>query len=528
MSDDYERLPTEGGHLVYEANGETLQRFLDDESHVSIIRGPIRSGTSSACCMKIYKYALGQPLVGGKRRSRWAIVRDSYPNLRSTTAKTWLKWFPDGVYGRFYYDRPFRHEIRVGELELDVLFLSLDSDDDIKKLRSNEFTGLWFNELEYSSKAIFDEAESRSGQWPSVSDGGCTWGGVIADMNAPAEDHWVPQMMGEVPVPDGAENALILKRGKPAGWSYMVQPPALLEIRSADGREVVGYRTNPEAENLRWLKPGYYEQTMQGKSKAFIDSRLRNQIIYVIDGTPVFSGFNQDTHIAGAELKPVAGAEVIVGVDFGRARPAAVFLQVINNRIFIQHEFRQYGMSATVFAPLLKRFMEDKYPGEWDSVRHRAVPRPYRMYGDPKGQDHSQTDGRSPFEIFAECGLKVVPAPGVRGNSPVTRIAAVDYVLNGAGAMHNGLPRFVLSPVNCPTLKAAMCGRYRIRKDSNGDPEPIKDPFSDVADALQYAFLGLGEGRRMVGLEAIGELRPVMVYRGAGRRANRLGCRRVG
>jgi hypothetical protein len=525
--DAHRGLSREGGRLVYEPDGEKLALFLEDRSHVSIIRGPIGSGTSSACCMKIYWLAREQPLFNGKRRSAWAVVRDSYPNLRATTIKTWLEWFPENEYGRFYYDRPFRHPVRFEDVELDVTFLSLDSDDDIKKLKSNEFTGFWFNELEYTSKAIFDEAESRSGRWPSIKVGGCTWDGVIADMNAPNEDHWLPQMMGEVPIPPSSSAADILMKGKPANWNYLVQPPALLEIRSPDGRQVVGYKTNLVAENLKWLKPGFYEEKMQGKTKAWIDSRLRNEIVYVIDGTPVFTGFNQDTHIAGAELVPVPGAEVIVGVDFGRNRPAAVFMQVINNRIFIQHEFRAYGQSASVFAPALKRFMEEKYPGEYDPVRKQVIPRKYRMYGDPKGADKSQTDGRTPYEIFDANGLKALPAPGIRTNSPVTRIAAVDDVLNGSGAMYNGLPRFVLSPVNCPTLKAAMCGRYRIKKDSNGDPEPVKDEFSDVADALQYAFLGLGEGRRMIGLEPLHDLRPVMVYRGSGRRSSRLGARRV-
>jgi hypothetical protein len=528
MSEQFRGLSTEGGRLVYEPDGEVLRRFLSDRSHVSVIRGPIGSGTSSACCLKIYSLALEQHVFAGKRRSAWAIVRNTYPTLRATTVKTWLEWFPENEFGRFYYDRPYRHEIRLGDLEIDATFLSLDSDDDIEKLKSNEFTGFWFNELEYTSKALFDEAESRTGRWPSRKIGGCAWDGVIADMNAPSEDHWVPQMMGEVPVQPNAPAADILMKGKPANWAYFVQPPALLEIRSPDGRVVTGYKENPLAENLKWLKPGFYEEKMQGKTKAWIDSRLRNQIIYVIDGTPVYTGFNQDTHIAGAELEPIPGHEVIVGVDFGRARPCAVFMQVTNNRIFIQHEFRMYGASATVFAPALKRFMEERYPGAYDPVRRRLIPRPYRMYGDPKGADKSQSDGRAPFEIFEECGLKVFPAPGTKNNSPVIRIAAVDYVLNGAGAMFNGLPRFVLSPVNCPTLKAAMCGRYRIRKDSNGDPEPIKDEFSDVAECVQYAFLGLGEGRSMIGLDPIEQLRPVMVFRGAGLRSHRLGARRVG
>ena len=56
------------------------------------------------------------------------------------------------------------HEVRVGDIELDVYFLALDDENDIRKLRSLELTGVWFNELEFIPKAIFDEAESRTGR----------------------------------------------------------------------------------------------------------------------------------------------------------------------------------------------------------------------------------------------------------------------------------------------------------------------------------------------------------------------------
>ena len=38
--------------------------------------------------------------------------------------------------------------------------------------------------------------------------------------------------------------------------------------------------------------------------------------------------------------------------------------------------------------------------------------------------------------------------------------------------------------------------------------------FAHIADALQYACIGLGEGRRMIGLKPIGEIRPARIYQG--------------
>jgi hypothetical protein len=41
----------------------------------------------------------------------------------------------------------------------------------------------------------------------------------------------------------------------PTDWAYFIQPPALLEVMSPDGSQVVDYDVNPDAENLKWLKP---------------------------------------------------------------------------------------------------------------------------------------------------------------------------------------------------------------------------------------------------------------------------------
>ena len=88
---------TAEGQLIYSPDGQVLSNYIDDDRHVVIIRGPIGSGTSSASCMKIYRQAIGQrkSTITGKRRSKWAIVRNTYPELLNTTVKTWLDWFPE-------------------------------------------------------------------------------------------------------------------------------------------------------------------------------------------------------------------------------------------------------------------------------------------------------------------------------------------------------------------------------------------------------------------------------------------------
>lgn len=177
------------GRKIYDPDGAVLMDFLECRKHVSIVRGSIGSGTSTACIMKMWSISCEQrPNGDGVRKTRWAVCRNTFPDLKNTTVKSWLDWFPEEMYGRFYWDRPFKHIIRLGDVEMEVIFLALDSEDDIRKLRSFEFTGIWFNELEFIEKAILDEAESRTGRYPAVKDGGATWDGVLADMNAPRED----------------------------------------------------------------------------------------------------------------------------------------------------------------------------------------------------------------------------------------------------------------------------------------------------------------------------------------------------
>lgn len=475
------------GRKRYRPDGKVLARFLRDRSHVSIIRGPIGSGTSSASCMKIYMLAMEQRRgPDGRRRSRWAVVRNSYPELKNTTIKTWLYWFPEELYGRFFWDKPMHHELRIGDVELDVIFLALDQDDDVRKLRSLELTGAWFNELEYIDKPIFDEAESRTGRYPAMAEGGASWDGIIADLNAPNEDHWLPMMTQEVPFPDDMPEDERAMLRWPKSWSYFVQPPALVEVMAPDGKSIAGYADNPVAENGRWLKPGFYQEKLAGKSKSWIDSRLMNRITLFIEGNKVWPMFRIETHVSPGRLVVNKSYLLCVGLDFGR-RPAAVIMQSINNRVYVLAEFRGYDQGAATFAPRLKAFLQQRFPGLG------CV-----FWGDPKGQDKGQGDERTAYEVFASHGMMVQAAP-VKNNNLEARLGAVENLLN---AMTDGLPRFIMDPQGCPTLRAGMAGRYCTKKDATtGKIEPIKDKYSDVADALQYGVLGLGEGRRMVGMD---------------------------
>ena len=107
----------------------------------------------------------------------------------------------------------------------------------------------------------------RVGRYPSMKDGGCTWTGVIANTNAPEEDHWWPIMSGEVPIPDHIPKEEAKMLVKPDNWLFFTQPSGMVESKDQDGN-VLEYLPNDAAENKNNMRTDYYPNIVQGKTKA--------------------------------------------------------------------------------------------------------------------------------------------------------------------------------------------------------------------------------------------------------------------
>src|SRR3974377_1975368 len=150
---------------------------------------------------------------------------------------------------------------------------------------------------------------------------------------------------------------------------------------------------------------------------------------------------------------------------------------------------------ATIFAPKVRRFITQHYPGYT-----------VRCHGDPKGRDKGQATEHSAYDIFHHHGMPVRPAP-VKQNDVEQRIEAVAYALNDNPS---GVSRLIISPL-CRTLIVGMAGRYHLVREEDGELRPRKDRYSNLCDCLQYGCLSLGEGRRMAGLAPVSELKPVRI-----------------
>ena len=131
--------------IDYKPPGPVISAFLRDGSFFRGLMGPFGSGKSTACIMDILrKSAMQTPSPDGVRRTRWAVIRNTYPELRTTTIKSWHQWIPPSI-GRWIDAGPPTHHITEGGLDMEVLFIALDRPDDIAKLLSMELTGAWIN-----------------------------------------------------------------------------------------------------------------------------------------------------------------------------------------------------------------------------------------------------------------------------------------------------------------------------------------------------------------------------------------------
>lgn len=468
----------------YKPDGEVLKVFMKDDTFFRGIRGPVGSGKSVACCVEVFRRALMQAKgPDGKRKSRWAIIRNTNPQLRTTTIKTWLDWFPENDWGKFTWSVPYTHMIKKGDIELEVLFLALDRPEDVKKLLSLELTGIWINEAREIPKSIIDACTMRVGRYPSMRDGGPSWTGVIADTNAPEEDHWWPIMAGEVPIPDHIPREQAKMLVKPDNWRFFTQPSGMVEVRN-DAGEIDKYEPNPRAENRKNMMQSYYPNLIQGKTKSWIDVYVMNRLGTIQEGKPVYPMFAPDVHVAQEEIPVAAGLPVYVGLDFGLT-PSAAIGQKVRGRWLIQSEIVAVDMGIVRFAEVLRNELASRFAAANEVI----------IYGDPAGDFRAQTDESTPFHILRGAGLRAFPAPS---NSVDLRLEAVSSQLN---KMTEGKPAFLIDR-RCSMLIKGFEGGYSYKRiEVSGEryaDKPDKNMYSHVHDALQYLLLGAGEGRALM------------------------------
>lgn len=449
--------------------GAVLAEYANSWERVEFIMGPLGSGKTVQSCQKIFDAACFQePNSEGVRLTRFVAVRNTYPDLTSTTIKDWIELY--GGLGRYVgggLEPPTHHldfDLEDGtQVKSQVVFLALDRADAVKKLRGMQCTGFWLNEVKELDKAIVDMADLRHGRYPSKAAGGInpTWHGMIGDTNAPDEDHWYYKLAEEV---------------KPEGWRFHRQAGGVIAI--GDGK----YAPNPNAENIHNLPEGYYVRGMQGKSEDWIKVNLANEYGYVSSGKPVHPMYVDSIHCID-DYKPSLDKPIVLGFDFGRT-PACAFLQKDDFSGWVCFdEFIAEDMSAVDFAPRLKTYLASNYQ-DFN----------FKGWGDPSGANKGQGTNDTPFKILRAEGIPVSPT---MTNDPMERRAAVELPLKSLKM--NGKPRLQVTAKAKMIRKGLQGGFCYRRVQVTGEKytdEPDKNEYSHPVEALEYGLQGEGEGRK--------------------------------
>jgi hypothetical protein len=426
----------------------TLWKFSKSRKRIRGVRGAVGSGKSSAMVLEVARMGMEQnpnPFDDIKY-TKYAVIRNTYRQLKDTTIPKFFEWFPEKYFGRYKVTDKDYFITAFPNCHIEINFRALDRPQDIANLLSWEITGAWINEAREIQRPVFDMLDTRIGRFPSEKDGGCTYPCIIMDTNAPDETSWWHEFFEEQ-APDNAEQ--------------FIQPSA----------------RSPLAENLKNLRFDYYEEICKGKSDDWLKVYIDNEYGFVKEGEPIYEGKYLDSlHTAKHELTPVRGRDIICSLDFGLT-PSAIIQQLTPRGYYnVIEEYVSKDMG-------IKRFA--------NNILRPAFATKYRDYniiitGDPAGNNREQTDETTCYEelriIFPS--FTVVPATT---NSPVARIGAVEYFLTNNVDLNS--PSLQINQ-SCKILRKGFAGGYV--KDKLGNPK--KNQWSHIHDALQYGALYLLDG----------------------------------
>lgn len=466
---------TEGQKTVRYQASKTLAEFHASDATVKAVMGCVGSGKTVACIMEILSRSQRQaPDATNRRRTRWAVVRQSYPELRSTTIKSWEDWVPSEIcpmtFGAPITAKMVQKLADGTTMDMEVYFVSVDKPRDMKKVLGMELTGAWVNEAREVGKHVVDGLLSRTGRYPGKKYGApLTWTGLIMDTNPMDDDHWWYRLA---------------EQEKPHGWHFFRQPGALKKIIDGNGR-LVGYEANPMAENVKHQPLGfqYWMRLVQGADPQWVDAMVCGNYASVHDGRPVYKDiYNDRIHYSAKPLEIYNGMELLMGWDFGLT-PSCVVAQLDpEGQLRILREYVcEYGGLKQFATDVVIPHLNSDFPG----LRVRA-------WGDPAGNQKSQADDtQTCFNMLNHLGIPA--APTVTNAFVPRRQAVIDRLSRTVGSASR--PAMILDP-SVAVLRKGFLGGYKFERvqvtgEERYKDQPAKNRFSHVHDALQYVCVGL-------------------------------------
>lgn len=452
-----DRVPTEDGRKYCFTVPTGF--FLMRHNGCVVVTG--NSGKSAGCCVEILRRNLEMPAWNtGKRSSKWAIIRNTNKQLRDTTLATWMHWMRDlGT----WHDSKMTFRLKFGEVDSEILFLPLDTPDDVGRVLSLELTGAFINEFREIPVSLLADIKGRLRRYPNPVEVPGAWYGLISDTNPPEVDSAAYNLMEHLPQEEGNPNSVIV-------CDTFKQPSGL----------------SPDAENRDHLHPDYYSDLAKGQTKAWVDTYIHGLYSPSMLGKPVYANtFRADRHVSPTPLKIDPSLPVGIGFDTGLT-PAAVFKQMgLDGRVRVLREAAAFDMGMKRFVtnylrPIIKNFFPNN---------------PLIFIGDPAGSRRADSDESSAFKVLKEAfgsdGAKVRAA---YTNDPDVRIQATEQMLC---QYPDGDPLMLIDP-SCKRYIEGLRSKYRypkLRQSGNFADRPEKNDWGHLIEAGQYLDMFLLSGK---------------------------------
>lgn len=409
--------------------------------------GPVGSGKSLAACWEWFLLCQEStvPLRG-------LVLRESWPQLRDSTLKTYLEWF-DSVSDYkiadhiLYLTIPnfegtvLRHELHLRHAQRAA---------EASKFLSTEYAFIWLEEV---TPAF--QAES----------------GVIG-MGLPEEIFQICLMRQRQKGAHHLELILTFNPPPRHHWAYEIfYKPSRDELE----KKSFARFDQPPFENEQNLPKGYYKKLIQWLSPDLARRFVKGEVVTLYPGRRVFEHFAESLHCVEG-LRPIKGIDLTLAFDFGLT-PVCLICQVLPNaRLLILEEAQLWDAGIERLAErVISRMKQPRYFG----LKFRNA------WGDPHGVAKAETDEKSCFDILAAKGLPVSPG----AIDFTTRRESVDQRCE---RMIDGKPALLIDRHRCPVLTEGMLGGYRYPKSRDGQLQatPMKNEFSHACDALQYLCSG--------------------------------------
>lgn len=453
----------------------TAKRIHACNSNMVVAIGPVGCGKSFMSWRHVFGVVMAMPAQNGVVRARTLAMRNTLEQTVDTMLPSFFEalpasWRADWSASKktMYVDYSMRKGGEQVRVEHEIIFRAAERAEDERKFKSLNVTNVLASEFSMLNFDLMMTGFTRTGRFPTGMGSEQVMNGLFESNNF-SRSH---KMHGFFIERDGVDEMARSMELSPDGFMTVFRYP--------------GGRTK-EAENLENLPKDYYKINALVKGEQWARVNIDNEPGVVGEGRQCYR-FDPDVHV-DEKILPDPFLPIHLGVDLGRDSAYVMTQERRDGSIRVVDCYFVDNLPLVTACPEAADYFASRYPNrEW---RWAGV------WADPGGKAEWQNDDVKPIDIleraFRRLGCRTMAA----GTNDVnTRIEVVNDLFQRTN--HTDFkPRLMISGSGrCQALvDSCMAYHWAELKEWNKagavryQEKPMKDHYSHLAEALQYAAL---------------------------------------